>query len=140
MPPPLRKCEPSPHSITEAQARSRVQQEARAIDIARWQAKRRDAEGLSMRPHPGNRLEPGTSDASGSAGRYGENAFAYGGGKVSETSAERRKVEEAEAAAAAKGKEDGVDAVYAEGGYQCAEYQPAEYDCAEYSSVYDPQT
>lgn len=108
--------------------------EARAIEIARVNARRRDAEGIDMRPHPGNRLEPAPEESRG-MGLYGEKAFAYEGSGTEQLTDKSKGAKEG----GAKGKEeDDAEQVYAAGGYECAEYEPAEYDCTEYKSVYDP--
>lgn len=128
-------------SATQAEARRRVEEEARAFEFAQIQAKRRDSEGLSMRPHPGNRLEPvPASEKDG----YGGKASAYfgGGGKggqesekeKSENEKNRVREQERKAEAAAAGPE--AEATTS-GGYDFPEYEPAEYVIPEYKSVYD---
>lgn len=112
------------HSIVEAHARGRVEAEAKALEIARLNAKRRDSEGLDMRPHPGNRLE--APERYSSAGMRGEKAFAREGDGGSENLKEKE-----------AGKEPGEETVFTPGEYQPTAYATAEYDCAGYKSVYD---
>lgn len=104
-----------------------MEEDLRAIEVARVNAKRRDSEGLDMRPHPGNRLEP-------QAGVLGEKAFAYEGG----TAAAAGGAGAGDSGAATeKGseQEEGVS-TGGSGGYQCSEYVPAEYVIPEYKSIY----
>ncbi|CAM9918013.1 unnamed protein product [Ectocarpus fasciculatus] len=119
--------------FTEAQAQSRVEEDLRAIEVGRINAKRRDAEGLDMRPHPGNRLEPeDTTPLQSKERAYGAGVGGYGGGSVQESSG---KEVAAAGGGSAAGKGDEQEA--SGGGYQCGEYVPAEYDISEYKSVYE---
>eukprot|EP00752_Nemacystus_decipiens_P011124 g9884.t1 len=130
--------------VTQSQALSRVAEDLRAIEVARINAKRRDAEGLDMRPHPGNRLEPGKSESS--LGAKGEKGWAYDAGSSAGKSDTAK--EAAEAGASGGGSGGGGAGTGGEGGsepeeasspegYQCAEYEPAEYVIPEYTSVYE---
>ncbi|CAM9469660.1 unnamed protein product [Ectocarpus sp. 4 AP-2014] len=118
--------------FTEAQAKSRVEEDLRAIETARINAKRRDAEGLDMRPHPGNRLEPEDTTPLGNKERdYGAGGGGYGG-SVQESSGKEPAAVGGESAAGKGGEQEASG-----GGYQFAEYVPAEYDIPEYKSVYE---
>lgn len=114
-----------------------MEEDERALEIARINAKRRDAEGLDMRPHPGNRLEP--ESKYDSPGLCGEKAFAYSGGGARgalDASLEKQmQVDEGRKEAGAGN--DGEEKTYSAGGYQVGEYQPMKYDVTEYKSVYD---
>lgn len=135
--------------MTQSQALSRVAEDLRAIEVARINAKRRDTEGLDMRPHPGNRLEPANCESS--FGEKGEKGWAYDAGSGAGRSATGKEAAAAEAEAGARGRgggSGGGGAARNEGeseqaeagsseGYQCAEYEPAEYVIPEYTSVYE---
>lgn len=109
-----------------------MEEDLRAIEVARINAKRRDAEGLDMRPHPGNRLEPEASIFGKEVDREGgtrATGAGPGGGGAAVAAAAAGKGSEQEEAASTRGS----------GGYQCAEYEPAEYVIPEYKSIYgDP--
>ena len=116
--------------FTNAQARARVEEERRALDVARINAKIRDSEGLDMRPHPGNRFKP--EPEYGSIGLRGEKASSFGGARGgARGSSEDNQGEEG------AGKDTGKERAYSVGGYQVAEYKPSEYVVSQYKSVYD---
>ncbi|CAM9470977.1 unnamed protein product, partial [Hapterophycus canaliculatus] len=119
--------------FTEAQAQARVEADLRAIEVARINAKRRDAEGLDMRPHPGNRLEPQEASLLGEKEMWGAREAATGGG----SSEKSRGRETASGAVEREGREEEAAS---SGGYQCAEYTPADYCIPEYKSIYESPT
>lgn len=108
-------------SETVEQARERVDAELRAFDIARLNAARRDVEGLTMRPHPGNRFVPEQPPSQGekfSVEKLPDNAEARGDDQAEAGSHSDRKA-------------------FHTGGYKCADYDTSDYTIGEYKSVYD---
>ncbi|CAM9294555.1 unnamed protein product, partial [Laminaria digitata] len=124
--------------FAEENARIRVAEEAREIEIARFNAKRSDAQGTDVRPHPGNRLEP--KQGQGQGGFYGEKAFAFEGGSGGDKSKEAGAGATEGGGKGEGGGGGGGESIFVSGGYQPAEYQPVEYDCTEYKSVYETTT
>ncbi|CAM9915782.1 unnamed protein product [Scytosiphon promiscuus] len=115
--------------FTEAQARARVEADLRAIEVARINAKRRDSEGLDMRPHPGNRLEPEEGSLLGEKEMLSARAAA-GRGDSQKSGGK----ETASGAGAGEGEKEEAPA---SGGYKCAEYTPTDYTIQEYKSIYE---
>lgn len=114
-----------------------MEDDERALEIARINAKRRDVEGLDMRPHPGNRLE--AEPRYDSPGLCGEKAFAYSGGGARgalDASLEKQmQVDEGRKEAGSGNDEEAKTS--SSGGYQVGKYQPTQYSVTEYKSIYD---
>lgn len=108
-----------------------MEQEKRALQIARINAKRRDAEGLNMAPHPGNRMDSVPENGDFRSEKADAYATTKGAGKGNYE--EKAGSQESQSGSSQESGEES----YTTGGYQPSEYEPAEYQISEYKSVYD---
>lgn len=127
--------------ISESQARQRVEEEARALQIAMLHAKRRESEGLDMMPHPGNHLRQGSREkavfSSGMAVAYGALAEPGQYDRYSTAGAQGKDVGNAGALGATVESQGPSAYGSSTGGYQTREYETSSYQVSEYKSVYD---